>query len=180
MNRIIKFRAWDKQKKCMWDDINSSMAINFAGDLCSDFEDCLYDGNNDMRSEKDFFVMQYTGLKDKNGKEIYEEDIVQDKFIDVEGETLYIVEWYPPWACFIKKNIGNESFIDSAELRGDWLKLAKDRVDELNEKENRQTICYSTDSESLGQIYRESDTYYDMEVMGNIYANPELLKQVTN
>ncbi len=61
MNRELKFRAWDKHKK--------AMIFPYEGDFIrwhapSNWRDC-------------YEVMQFTGLTDKNGKEIYEGDILQ-------------------------------------------------------------------------------------------------------
>ena len=69
--RELKFRAWNRGKmnSDVWNVFFQMSMGNHIGN-------------------EDFIPMQYTGIKDKNGKEIYEGDIVN------EGDNYYsVVEW---------------------------------------------------------------------------------------
>ncbi|WP_371378820.1 YopX family protein [Sporomusa aerivorans] len=71
--REIKFRAWDAENKTMFGSNCPNMLVHFDGQLNS--FDVLGDTVGTYKT-KQLALMQYTGLKDKNGKEIYEGDIV--------------------------------------------------------------------------------------------------------
>ena len=83
MNREIKFRIWDIENKEM-------LKVQEL-----DFEPTFYGGRiairpdqyNDYFDTEDMILMQYTGLNDKNGKEIYEGDIVG------YNKIKWIVKW---------------------------------------------------------------------------------------
>ena len=137
--REIKFRAWNKDWKMMVlpEDLQ---AIWFDGvTACAadvEFNITTTDGQRNKNlwedCEKDeVTLMQYTGLKDKNGVEIYESDVVKFNFIGREEGTSEVKWEY-----------------------GEW------NVTDFSEK------------------VRISDNIHgaaDIEVIGNIYQNPELL-----
>lgn len=77
--REIKFRAWNKDTKTMIDlQKITPLALNDVG------QSGLF-----IPFEKEIPIMQYTGLKDKHGKEIFEGDILR---YEVLNKT-YVVEW---------------------------------------------------------------------------------------
>lgn len=85
--REIKFRAWDKleMRYSVWPTSN-----NTTGSWKGKNECIFHDHGGD-----NVFLMQYTGLTDKNGQGIYEGDIV-----DTHHTNNYEVKWYERKAGF--------------------------------------------------------------------------------
>lgn len=140
--RDIKFRAWDTENKEM-------LKVQEL-----DFEDTFYGGRlsirvdmyNDYFDMEDMILMQYTGLKDKNGKEIYEGDIAK------------ITE---------KKNILKHKVIPMKPI-----------IAEISWSE--EYLAYILITTSVKDAFENLADYleeYDIEVIGNIYDNPELLEE---
>ena len=118
--REIKFRAWDKTNKKMYK------------------HEEIYIWDRFMKDDMSFQyapLMQYTGLKDRNGKEIYEGDIVE---YDDFSMGIYLTREQPKIRSEVRYNDRTCGF----KITGKFFGFKGEKV----------------------------------EVVGNIYENPELLE----
>ena len=157
--REIKFRAWDKNPNCPYPMIANPLQRCDAFDVL-----------NKKSIYKDWVLMQFTGLLDKNGKEIYEGDIVGEEtvyhFIEREG-------WEPGTGNW--KIIGEKSKNFTGREVEKYIAGYKLRLVEW-----KDSSCgfepFSDSEENCGHCGGGSSPN-SIEVIGNIYENPELIKE---
>ncbi len=129
--RDIKFRAWDKRNN-KW--INEELIV-FADGNFGLIDPLCWDGgvttHEDYVSEKGLAVMQYTGLKDCHGVDIYEGDIILQ---------------YPGFGYEFKTRKGIVEYAD---------------------------CCFWHHIKGCSLVLTDHDCR--LEVIGNIYQNPELV-----
>jgi len=137
MNRIIKFRG---QNKNDW-HYGSYIFRDGKHFILIEDDDNGYYSEVEVKGET---IGQYTGLKDKNGKEIYEEDILKSGVSDV----------------ICKINIGHYDDTSSSQhdIMGVWFNI-------VGEKKPY----------GFAKAVLTKDSCNIMEVIGNIYDNPELV-----
>jgi len=127
--REIKYQAWDVKNKRMFQAAN--MSFRPSGDVFKVWEETIPNTQGLLINPTTGFLREYTGLKDKNSKEIYEGDIVA--FLSFQGQVVMDDgSWY-------MIPLGKEDNVDNIEF-----------------------------------LYNYNDEM--LEVIGNIYENPELLE----
>jgi len=159
MTREIKFRAWDGEKM-----INVyQMQFQKIGIVVRDLQGKRFNSTEIIKLENPI-LMQYTGLKDKNGKEIFEGDIVSWPARRMECEQ-----------CETKASEDYSKFC--ADCGG--------KIHTIEEHGGQGEITFSDGA--FKYFYKEDDDwgylvspdekiYRDkVEVLGNIHENPELL-----
>lgn len=98
MSRKIKFRIWDKE---------GSKMINGNDFTFDEYIPINYMFNDSNR----FIFMQYTGYKDKTGREIYEGDILKCRLHNGKYEN-YAIKWVHSLCGFDALNKDESNFID--------------------------------------------------------------------
>lgn len=113
--RELKFRAWEIEDKKYYPVIKLRFDSQVGKPDSAELWLSRY-ANEIADIPEQIELEQYTGLKDKNGKEIYDGDIIQETLgfdVDsIDGTFRYKVIWNEDMLCWSLEYIGNESIHD--------------------------------------------------------------------
>lgn len=129
MSRELKFRIWDKKE-------SEYMCLGATGidALTGEVVDYYWDATT--LEKEDYIIEQYTGLKDKNGKEIYEGDIIRvDSFFDYETVSDYEVAWDEDFLSYHLKCIKGVNYDNDL---GDISESACEIIGNIHENQERR------------------------------------------
>lgn len=144
--REIKFRAWDMSEPEFLDFMeNDVSAFHYPFEL---------------HEKGDIVLMQYTGLKDRNGVEIYEGDILKQEY-----ERDYNVDYHPESLGYISHETDfgwHKGVVSITASNGACLR------NPIHHSESRAVT-------EVTKMYKKIAGYRS-EVLGNVYENPDLLK----
>lgn len=133
--REVKFRAWDTKHK-KWYGID--VLIDGNGNPC------YYDNYDNLIPMEDCEIVFYTGIKDKEGKEIYCGDIIKISRTAINEDSPTITDVYFHRGAFRwRHNDGSGSVVDF------------------------NSVVVLEGMESITQ---------DVEIIGNVFENPELIE----
>ena len=148
---IPRFRAWDKKFK----EMVQVDALVFDGQI---IKSTYKNGNVVKEDLKNYILMQSTGLTDKNGKEIYEGDIL--KFNDEWDEYCY------------------EGYVDGVSEGVNYVEIEKETTcfGFGKTKIPESSLFNLVNDEHLTFKELITDTSFEFEIIGNIHTNPELVE----
>ena len=129
-----RVQKWSSSPRISWEE-GGLLFLNFYKDASGRFEIGEYDQFDRVKADADrsYELMQYTGLKDKNGKEIYEGEVVR---------YATIAPWNEEETLCVDAEVGFEG---------------------------GQFWLYGIDGGAISDVG-------PLEVIGNVYDNPELLE----
>lgn len=160
--REIKFRAWDGKK--MWPSVgfvDSDVGRAFYA------EEYMVGGGERIWDVK--HLMQFTGLKDKNGKEIYEGDVIaEEETVIHDGDTFKNTDKF----INVRKVENYKYFVGDIGTR--WFGQRKHQV--LWAADSCGFEPFSDSTNNCGHCGGGKSSN-DVEVIGNIYDNPELIQK---
>jgi uncharacterized phage protein (TIGR01671 family) len=159
MNKtMLRFRVWNNRLK-VWVK-GYKEAKKFFHGFCNDPQDDRNLGLSFWKVSDDYYkILKSTGIKDKKGIEIFEGDILRYN---------YHIQYKPEW----KGSRENKDFTGVVEYHDKILKIGYES-DETRFVGFILCGCKETDEEYFTTIPQLED----IEVIGNVYDNPEMLKE---